>query len=65
MVTGLELPSISTVSTLAVVMGIVRWALHFFILQSKMDGFEIDPQKIRFPCFAQPQASFKFILCSS
>ena len=52
MVKGLELPSISTVSTLAVVMVIVQWALHFFILQSKMDGFEIDPQKIRFPYFA-------------
>ena len=30
MVTGLDLPSISTVSILAVVMGIVRWALHFY-----------------------------------
>ena len=67
MATGLDLPSISTVSILAVVMGIVQWALHFFILQSKMDGFEMAPQNfnIRVPYFAQPQASCEFILCSS
>ena len=46
MVTGLDLPSISTVSILAVVMGIVRWALHFFILQSIVDCFEVAPQNV-------------------
>ena len=46
MVTGLDLPSISTVSILAVVMGIVRWALHFFSLQSKMDGFDMASQNV-------------------
>ena len=56
MVTGLDLPSISTVSILAVVMGIVRWALHFFTLQIKMEGFNMVSQNIRFPYFAQPQA---------
>ena len=57
MVTGLDLPSISTVSILAVVMGIVRWALHFFILQSKMDGFEMASQNVilRGPFFANVQ----------
>ena len=46
MVTGLDLPSISTVSILAVVMGIVLWAFDFFILLSKMDCFEMAPQNV-------------------
>ena len=63
MVTGLDLPSISAVSILAVVMGIVRWALHFFILQSKTDGFVIASHLIlRGPYFSPSERSIVFLI---